>query len=247
MIHRLRARLRRQPVWRRVSKVPAVQQLKRRLWPTPLLLPEHLYRRVTHGSRTFRFRGKTYAYFFHPYQVAGLTERTVEIPIAAESVRGFRSDSVLEVGNVLSHYLDVAHDVVDKYETAPGVVNVDVLAFHPEKTYDLIVSVSTLEHVGWDEYPREELKWMHALQHLRTLLNPGGLLFVTIPIGWNPHLDAALRAGVLGFDEVYGMRRLTRENDWAEARIEEILNTEYGHPFPFANALVFAFARAADG
>jgi hypothetical protein len=38
--------------------------------------------------------------------------------------------------------------VLDKYEQAPGVINEDVVSFSPPQKYDLIVSVSTLEHVG---------------------------------------------------------------------------------------------------
>src|SRR5215204_6122781 len=158
MIHRLRARLQREPVWRRASKVTAVKWLKVRLWPTPALLPEYVYRRFKRRSRTFRFRGESYEYLLHRYQVAGLTERTVEIPIAAQLVRKSGGGSVLEIGNVLSHYVDVAHDVVDKYEVAPGVENADVVDLRPGKHYDLIVSISTLEHVGWNEAPRDQLK-----------------------------------------------------------------------------------------
>ena len=236
--------MRRQPVWRRASAVPTVQWIKARLWPTPLLLPEHLYRRLTKRSRTFHFRGKVYKYLFHRYQVAGLTERTVEVPIAAEIMRAFQSNSVLEVGNVLSHYRMVKHDVVDKYEIARGVENVDVLEYRPNKTYELILSISTLEHVGWDEFPREKTKWLQAIRHLRTLLTPGGLLFITIPVGLNADLDAALRNGVAELDEIYGMRRLSKENEWTEAPVEEALNAEYNHPFPFANALIVAIAYA---
>jgi SAM-dependent methyltransferase len=212
-----------------------------------MLLPEHAYRHLSRRSRKFRFRGRGYAYFFHPYQVAGLTERTVEIPIAVELVRAFPPDSVLEIGNVLNHYVDVNHDIVDKYEVGRGVENTDVLDYRPEKHYDLIVSISTLEHVGWDDPPRDELKWLRALRHLRTLLTPTGVLFATIPVGWNPHVDAALRAGVPEFDELYGMRRLTRENDWTEAQLVEVLDAEYGDPFPFANAVVVALAYATEG
>jgi hypothetical protein len=246
MIHVARARLRRQTVWLRASKISAIKWLKVRLWPTPLLTPEHLYRRLSRKSRTFQFRGEAYPYFFHRYQVTGLTERTVEIPIAADLVHSYPPDSVLEIGNVLSHYIDATHDIVDKYEIATGVENTDVVDYVPKKTYSLIVSISTLEHIGWDESPRDEFKWLRAVKHLRTLLKTGGLLFVTIPMGWNPHLDAALRAGVPELGKFYGMRRCTRANDWTEAPLNEIFGAEYGNPFPFANALILAYARVAE-
>ena len=94
---------------------------------------------------------------------------------------------------MLSHYMPVAHEVVDKYERAPGVRNVDVLDLPPEPAYDLIVSVSTLEHVGRDERPREpERAVQRARAPARGSCGPGGELFATVPVGYNP--DARRRA-----------------------------------------------------
>ena len=44
--------------------------------------------------------------------------------------------------------------MVDKYERAPGVVNRDVLDLDDLGHFELVVAISTLEHVGWDEEPR---------------------------------------------------------------------------------------------
>jgi hypothetical protein len=82
------------------------------------------------------------------------------------------------VGNVLSHYFSVNHDVVDKYEKAEGVINRDIIDFHPSKEYDLIISISTLEHVGWDEdisdhkILHDPSKILRAIENLRGLLAP---------------------------------------------------------------------------
>jgi len=97
-------------------------------------------------------------------------------------VRQHPDERILEVGNVLAHYYPHQHDVLDKYEQAPGVMNGDVVDFRPGKLYDLIVSISTLEHVGWDEEPRDPLKFLRGVEHLTTLLAPGGRMLVTLPI-----------------------------------------------------------------
>ena len=59
--------------------------------------------------------------------------------------------NIFEVGSVLSHYFPINHDVLDKYEKGHGVINQDVVDFKPHNKYDLIVSISTLEHVGFDD------------------------------------------------------------------------------------------------
>ena len=69
---------------------------------------------------------------------------------------------MLEVGNVLGHYVPVEHLVVDKYEQAPGVLNDDVADLDLGRQFDLVLAVSTLEHVGLDEETRDPDKPRHA-------------------------------------------------------------------------------------
>ena len=92
-------------------------------------------------------------------------ERTVAVPIW-NLVRRFEEQNkkILEVGNVLSYYFKVNHDILDKYEIMDGVINEDVVDFRPSKQYDLIVSIVTLEHVGWSESSKEPAKIIRAFE-----------------------------------------------------------------------------------
>jgi hypothetical protein len=136
-------------------------------------------------------------YFAPPYTATWRSERAVEIPLARHFLAQVAGGKGLEVGNVLSHYGTVDHLVVDKYEASPGVVNRDVTEFEATRPLDFVISISTLEHVGWDEDPRDPEKVGRAVTRLRSLLAPAGRLFVTCPLGYNPHLDALVRAGTL--------------------------------------------------
>ncbi|HOV33266.1 MAG TPA: methyltransferase domain-containing protein [Candidatus Hydrogenedens sp.] len=142
------------------------------------------------------------------------------------------------MGNVLSHYFHIEHDVVDKYEKAEGVINEDVVNFRSSKKYDLIVSIYTLEHVGWDENPREPEKIFKAIENLETLLSPGGKIVITLPIGWNQELDRFLREGKLKFDKQYCFKRISKDNEWVETNLKDICELKYGKPFYNANGLV---------
>ncbi len=148
-----------------------------------------------HPLRSFHVRGQRLHYHAAAYNAAWSNERTVEVPIVAAYLQRSRGGRILEVGNVLRHYLDDEHVVVDRYEHAPGVHNVDVVDFHPDERYDLIVSISTLEHVGFDEEPKDPEKPVRAVAHLVALLAPGGTLVATVPLGYNEHVDAALARG----------------------------------------------------
>lgn len=141
----------------------------------------------------FVWHGRRLELFNHPYNTTIRNERAVEIAVAITWLAERRGRG-LEVGNVLSHYLTAAHEIVDLHERAPGVRNIDV--FDVDGTYDWVVSVSTMEHVHWDD-ERDPDAAAAAVGHLRGLLAPGGRMLVTVPLGWHPHLDQAIRTGAL--------------------------------------------------
>jgi SAM-dependent methyltransferase len=203
--------------------------------------------KVFRSSSRFTFAGSDYPYFNHRFNWTWTNERAVEIPIILRCIEQSRGKRILEVGNVLSHYLPVAHDVVDKYEKAEGVINQDIAGFKAEHPYDLIVSISTLEHVGWDEQPREAEKPIRALENLIGCLGQGGLLVATMPIGYNPELDRLLGEGRLSFSVVRHLKRVSRANDWAEAQWEEVRGVRYNKPFPAANAIAVGFYEREAG
>ncbi len=179
------------------------------------------------SSRTFRFQGRHYGYFCHRYNNTWRNERAVEVPIIWQMVEGNREGRVLEVGNVLSHYFPVSHDVLDKYEANEGVINQDVADFQTSKKYDLIVSISTLEHVGWDEFPQSPRKILRAIDNLKSILTPGGKIAVTIPLGYNPVLDGLLINGKVPFTRRFFMKRVSRDNQWEEADWTEVVDSKY--------------------
>lgn len=200
----------------------------------------YLYRRLFRSGRKFVFNFKVYEYFLHPYNTTWRNERSVEIPIVLDAMKDHEPERVLEVGNVLSHYIKRSHrTVVDKFEGGKNVAMEDIVHFQSPVKYDLIVCISTLEHVGFDETPREENKHRLAVESMRSLLSPNGKLIVTVPWAYNPFLDADLQSGNLGFGRVGILKRMGNE-DWSEAGWEDIQDVTYGSPYRAANALVVA-------
>lgn len=201
------------------------------------------HRKFFSEKKTFDLRTGTYRYFFHPYQETYRNERIVEVPIIRKMLEDQGQLQILEVGNVLSHYFPVRHDIVDKYEKGRGVINQDVVDYRPPKKYGLIVSISTLEHIGWDETPREPKKISRAIQNLKKLLAPGGRIILTIPIGYNPELDALLDSSELKFSEAHYLKRISRSNEWIETDWDSIKSLRFDDPFPNANGLVIGIIR----
>ena len=202
----------------------------------------------------FAVDGHDYDYLWHPAEETWRSERAVEIPIGLAVLAKADPLRTLEVGNVLRRYArpPAAHAVIDKYERAAGVDNADALTFSGGP-YDLIVSISTVEHVGYDEEPRDGGKAARAIENLRGLLAPGGELLATIPIGYNRELDDSLRDGSLQARVSYLARvgnlrwqqvdaRDTREiHGWPWPGADAV----YGWPWPGANVLAVARWRCS--
>jgi SAM-dependent methyltransferase len=148
----------------------------------------------------------------------GINERSVEVPWARQRVGAARR--VLDVGCSTSDYLaDLAEDgrrqSYDIYGLDPdslrpirnvGAVKGTIVAPpFPPSTFDLILCISTVEHIGLPVYGQHEFPHgdILAMRHIRRLLAPGGRLLLTVPFG---------RAQLNPWFRVYdreGLRRLT--------------------------------------
>jgi hypothetical protein len=179
--------------------------------------------------KTFVFDGRSYPYLYHFCNKTWKNERAVEIPIFREILLRHQTARILEVGNVLSHYFPIHHEVVDKYEVAHGVINQDIVEFVPPERYDLILSISTLEHVGWDEIPREPDKLLCAIEHLKDrCLAPGGTIVASLPVGYNEFFDGLLRNGKSPFTTQHFLKRVSTRNYWVEADWNGCKDATYG-------------------
>jgi len=203
------------------------------------------FRIVSRRHWYFTLNDHQYRYFYHPFNETWRNERCVELPIIREEVEKVDAERVLEFGNVLAHYYPVYHDIVDKHEKGDGVINSDIVDFQTPKVYDLIVSISTIEHVGFNEekYVQNETvlqpeKPLHVIHKLKGMLSQKGKCIVTMPVGYNPVLDRLLEEddGTL-FTYRYYLKRISRSNRWVETKKEDIHNTKYGFPFLSANVL----------
>jgi hypothetical protein len=207
----------------------------------------YYFYRIFKSSRTFSFRKRKYAYFYHHYNVTWMSERAVEIPIVKSVVEKYKGKRILEIGNTLNHYFKLNHDIVDKHEEDKNVINQDVVAFQPEKKYDLIVSISTLEHIGWDEHlcyhTKEPQKTKRALDKLQRCLAPGGEMLITYPVGYNQDLDRLTDSREIKWTKLLCMRRVSRDNTWVQTKWPDVRTTQYNNPFISANGLVIGYFK----
>ena len=182
-------------------------------------------------QQNFVFRGVKLVYLDHKYNHASLNMRSIEVPIIERYVRQFDPRRVLEIGNVLRHYRKYTHTCVDATERGKGIYNRDVMTWRPDKRWDLVVSISTVEHIGHGRY--KHITAAHYIPRaifakLSRFLTPSGALVVTVPLGYNSELDSAISDDDLPGVTAHFMRRLNIANEWEETDKETALATPYG-------------------
>lgn len=172
-------------------------------------------------KKNFLFNNKLYPYFYHKYHNTFENERCIEIPIIKSFIQPDKK--ILEVGATLCHYVP-NHNwvVVDKFEKYNGVLNKDIMEFFPNHKFDLIISISTLEHVGFND-KKSTSKTIDAIHHLiKHCLADKGKMIITMALGHNPHVDYLVYNKQLPADKVYFMKRINNKNEYQQTTMEDI-------------------------
>lgn len=112
----------------------------------------------------------------------------------------------------------------------------DVVDYVADSPRGWIVAVSTLEHVGWDEDPREPAKLTTAVAHLRDQLASDGRMLITAPRGYNPFLDEAIASGSLAPTHESFLTRSGPGGAWREHSRDEALATPARYDLKDCNA-----------
>lgn len=198
-------------------------------------------------EKYFKLNNSEYPYFCKKYNTTFLNERAVEIPVVLEYINNYSGKRILEIGNVLNHYFKFKFEVVDKYEKQDGMINVDILDFDPIEKYDLIVSISTFEHIGYDENIRygttpdksiQSESVLKAIKKTKSLLKPGGVFVFTIPLGFNMFLDSKLENNQLMLSESFFLKRVNKNNTWQQVEYKDVRGIKYGEPYICANGIM---------
>lgn len=205
----------------------------------------------------FEFNGRKIPNFYSLCNHTFRNERCIEIPVILDYLYGNSSKDILEIGNVLSHYNRIEHDIVDKYEKGNNIISIDVLDYFPNKLYDLIFSISTLEHIGFDDsnYGGTQAnpldsgeKILLAYNRLKMLLKPNGLLIFTVPLGYNSYLDNYIRQEKFDLSDCFYYKKISEKPEWKQVNWSDVdglpfvMKSFYWH----ANAIMIGMFRKRE-
>jgi hypothetical protein len=185
---------------------------------------------------------------YDDYNNTYINERSIEIPfcinLIKDKIANLQNPNILEIGNTLIHYEKsekIARKILDKYENYPGVINEDIVEYRPNEKFDLIFSISTLEHVGSDYGEKnQQEKFMEAINRSMDLLKNQGFFIVTLPLFYRQTVDNYV-FGNKSFNEKYFLIRENFNNDWKLSSEDEVKYKKdqlgYNLNYPCANSI----------
>ncbi|AKD24655.1 hypothetical protein CL55_00003220 [Polynucleobacter duraquae] len=196
-------------------------------------------------EKHFTFDGVRLEYFYHLYNKTYENERIIEIPIISHLINKYNLIEYCELGNVVWNYGIRGHMVIDKYDLSSSVLKEDIATYKPSKKIANMISISTLEHVGWDEGERGYDKVGQAFNNImNNVIIQGGYFIYTFPVGYNPFLDNYILKNKNLFKKLFFMKRISIDNVWVETNLEDCMNTKFDSPFINANGLVIGILAA---
>lgn len=196
---------------------------------------QFFFYRLFHKKNTFMYNNKTYKALIT--NKTFYNERMIEIPIFKGILKQNRGKKILEVGNVMHNFMNTKHDVLDKYEVSKGVINEDIITYNPQKKYDLVISVSTLEHVGWDEIPKNPSLIFDAIKNLKKITKKDGEIIFSIPWNYNTFFDKIFLENKIGFTNLTFLKK-NKKDVWLETTLNDLKKVKFNFKVPCANALV---------
>lgn len=171
---------------------------------------------------------------------AHIGERSIEIPITKLLLRYWEGRKIIEVGAVTPHWLpgQYSHPVYDLYDDTGLAIQKD--AEELDFTGLSVLSISTVEHLGLQDYsqpPHPPLDTLKAQRTLNKIIQQAADFFISIPTGYNPPLDAFIMS-ISPMLHVTSFSQSSPENTWVESSFPDSV-ARYNSPFPYANTVWF--------
>ena len=144
------------------------------------------------------------------------SERAIEIPLAIDFLSHYvKAEPVVELGCVLPYYIlkrdnHVTYDFADEH---PQNVKRDIREMADLDFCGNVISISTIEHVGMNEYGIDASGDVTAVDVLKRVMANAKRYFITFPLGHNMDLDGYVLNGT-NLGEYYVTRTRHDPNDW---------------------------------
>ncbi len=210
-------------------------------------------------TKYFYFNKKKYSFFYHKYNVGNsffrLTERSIELRLAKIFIDNYGGNSICEIGAVSCYYWpNLVKTIIDPADKSPNVTHkLDWNKFKIPIKKKAILSISTFEHIGKDDYDHDIPKSPKLnVQAFKKVFNSKLDFLITVPGGYNYKMEEYLKKKFVSdknndrSDNVkfFILERDKYSNNWNSFDTTKEFNFIYG-PF-WANYLIILYRSKND-
>jgi len=161
-------------------------------------------------------------------------ERAVELALAFYFCK--KTPEIVELGAVLPYYINATHSVYDLHDPYKNCIRINLENLNKYSLVDKnVVSISTLEHVGFDNYANQAIRqptanWANGIKIFEKIQQEAKSYLITLPIGYNSGLDEECKK----LPNAILLKRINEDNDWERT---DSWSHKYNNPFFAANGL----------
>lgn len=161
------------------------------------------------------------------YNQPSNNERKIEMPLAFWFIENHQD--VVEIGEVTPFYREPNHPV---YDLSSHIKERKRDLFKVDLSDKNVVSVSTVEHVGFGDYGNSPEPHL-AIEAITYIKRKAKNYLITFPIGYNRELENDLVQS--GYH--YFLMERDNQNNWRMCDHKDMNKFEYNNPHRFGNAI----------
>ncbi len=207
-------------------------------------------------TKNFILNDRTFPFFYHKHNVGNsyfrLTERSIELRLAKLFIDNYGGKLICEIGAVSCYYWpDLVKTIVDPADKSVYVTHKqDWNKFKLSSKTKAILSISTFEHIGKDDYnhniPKNPKSNTKAFEKV---FNSKLDFLITVPGGYNNEMEEYLKKRLKNSKQENNIKFFVIErgkfcNNWKSFDTKKEFNFEYG-PF-WANYLLIIYRMKND-
>jgi hypothetical protein len=96
-----------------------------------------------------------------------------------------------------------------------------------------------MQHVDRIKSTRDPTKIMKAMENLKKILSPDGIILIFHGLGENKEMDDLLMTGKLEFSQIFYLMKISKYQ-WAEAKWDDVKYLSYDYSIPNARSVLIA-------
>ena len=184
-------------------------------------------------------------YFDDPVNTTMINERCIELALGLRYMEKVGNDNLTEVGCVMPFYGYPEHPIIDLFEKdhPAGVVqNVD--AEECDFTGQDVLCLSTLEHIGKDDYDNTDIDAQKAIRILDKITNEASSFMVTWGTRYHNELDEYVKNSLDKYDWFGYIKK--EEKLWEYTGTDmKVWDQDFDKPYRYANGNIFLLPKEA--